>query len=926
MKTTFRISSVFTALALLLALVVVPETAKAAVTYSVPTAPLNVTAVPAEGGFTVSWSDPASNGNATINQFVVDGGQGTCATTVAGTEHSAFVPAVSSSAAAFKVYAVNSQGFGAASTASATVSPSAARSGFFALTNKGTVVNLGSSTGNFPKLKIQSSAYLGSVSTPTGKGAWLLTASQGLVTVGDAVISTATLSDPAAALIPSNNQLGYYLIGKYGQVISSAKAPNLNSYSSSAFSGTNAVVGAVATSSGKGIWLVSISGKITGIGDAKSGALPRSTYVRVIPRQTGDGFWAVKSTGVIVAYGDAPALSGTVAKIRDVAPAANGKGFYVLDASGNITAFGDAAALSTTNVPGAVALVNTARVSSVKDFQIDAFSDFHGALDYTKTTTGGFDTYTSGAATMAANFAADRTQNPATFTFSSGDNWGAAPPLSTVFDEMPSVKALNYMGVDVTTYGNHEHDKDLSHVNDRIAASNYTWVVSNYSSLSQLTAKNTAGVGTLPWTIVDRGGVKVGVIGMNTPETPQVVFPGNMGNISIGDILATDASGTATKAQVQSAIQAARKAGADFVVSLVHEGFGQFNADSGVAEGRLLDIVPLLEGSDIVLGGHSHLRYGSIVSNKLVAETPNAGVLYNRIHGCVDTATRKMVGSRLEQIVPTVKVTAGTALASTGLNQDALNSIAYYKANLSTKYNEVIGSIADVAPNGGTPQVQRNYETALGDYIADKLRAAMGTQIAITNGGGIRDMLPAKTWVPTDTSIVRPSWSSLQSGYTTSNGPWKVTSSGPYTLTVGDVATVLPFGNTAATTTITGADVWAALENGVSQIELGAGRFPQVSGLKFTFNLNNAANAGRVTSVTLTDGTPVPNNTSVSYTLATNDFMVAGGDGYTMFGGLAKAKTRDVLETIVREAIIRDSLNGPVVLATDGRITRINKN
>jgi 2',3'-cyclic-nucleotide 2'-phosphodiesterase (5'-nucleotidase family) len=84
-----------------------------------------------------------------------------------------------------------------------------------------------------------------------------------------------------------------------------------------------------------------------------------------------------------------------------------------------------------------------------------------------------------------------------------------------------------------------------------------------------------------------------------------------------------------------------------------------------------------------------------------------------------------------------------------------------------------------------------------------------------------------------------------------------------------------------------------------------------------------AANTGRVTAVTLTDGTPIPKSTAVSYTLATNDFMVAGGDGYTMFGGLAKAKTRDVLETIVRQAIIRDSANGPVEMKTDGRITRI---
>jgi 2',3'-cyclic-nucleotide 2'-phosphodiesterase (5'-nucleotidase family) len=96
-----------------------------------------------------------------------------------------------------------------------------------------------------------------------------------------------------------------------------------------------------------------------------------------------------------------------------------------------------------------------------------------------------------------------------------------------------------------------------------------------------------------------------------------------------------------------------------------------------------------------------------------------------------------------------------------------------------------------------------------------------------------------------------------------------------------------------------------------------------VSGLKFTFDAN-AAVGSRVSSVTLTNGTPVPNNTSVSYSLATNDFMVAGGDGYTMLGGIGKAKTREVLETLVRNAIIEDSKNGPLVISTDGRITRIN--
>ncbi|NBW73351.1 MAG: hypothetical protein EBR26_02940, partial [Microbacteriaceae bacterium] len=815
--------------------------------------------------------------------------------------------------------AVNSQGFGSASTESSSVEPNPARDGLLSVSVDGFVRSSGVAISNLNRLSTKYSTYLGTVPTTTGKGAWLLATGNRVLNVGDASAQNISFADRAIQMVPSYNGLGFHLIGATGLVYSSTNAPTISATAQRSV----VVVGGAASKTG--IWLVSASGKVIGLSGAESGSLPNGRYSRVVPRATGEGFWAITTSGAVKSFGDAPDISTLITgKIKDTALAKNGKGFYALMSTGSVISLGDVPAPLVTSVARGAALVNLAPISEVKDLIVNSFSDFHGALDYTKTTSAGQDVYTNGSPVLASIFSQARANHPATFTFSSGDNWGAAPPLSTVFEEMPSVEALNHMGVDASTFGNHEHDRTLSHVNQTIAASNYRWVVSNYSSLNELTASNTNGLKTAPWAIIERGGVKVGVIGLNTPETKEVVFPGNLGQINIGDVLGNNAAGVATKAQVLRAIADARKAGADIVVSLVHEGWAQFNADSGVAEGRLIDIAKILDGSDVILGGHSHLKYGGLVQDKLIAETTNAGALYNKVHVCVDTAKRKTIGTSLEQIAPVIRVTAGTALASTPLSQDAIASITGYKAGLSAKYNVVIGSIADVSPNGGNPAVQRNYETALGSYIADRLREKMGTQIAIINGGGIRDMLPAKTWVPTDTSIVRPSWSSLKAGYTTSNGPWQVTSSGPYTLTVGDVATVLPFGNTAATTSITGAGVWAALENGVSQIATGAGRFPQVSGLKFTFDMSKAANSGRVVEVTLSDGTPIPNSTSVSYTLATNDFMVAGGDGYTMLGGLGKAKTRDVLETLVREAIINDSKNGPVVMTTDGRITRVN--
>jgi 2',3'-cyclic-nucleotide 2'-phosphodiesterase (5'-nucleotidase family) len=918
MKTNSKFVSLFASSLLLVALAVSPHSATANTTFAVPGAPQNVTVVPAEGGFTVTWAAPATDGNSSISRYVVSGGLGTCTTAVDGAQRTAFVPAIGTSAAAFKVFAVNSLGFGTGSTASTSVEPGAAKVGFFGIDNRGFSRNLGSTTGQFNRIQPSASAYFGSVATPSGNGAWLLAPRNRVVALGDAKISAAPLDTLTVSIVPSYNGQGYYLIGSKGEVSASAGATAIETTGTV----TNSrVIGAAATASGKGMWFVTTTGTVIGVGGAANGKLPKGNYNKVVARGSGEGFWAITTSGSIASFGDAPIIPQSIGRVKDATLASNGKGFYALEVDGTVTAVGDVPALSAgTGSRPLVALVNTAPIRDVKEVQINSFSDFHGALDYTRTTASGTDTYTSGASVMAANFAADRAKLPATFVVSSGDNFGASPPLSTVFDEIPTVKAMNFMGVDVSTFGNHEHDKALNSLNAQIAASDFKWVVSNYSSLTQLDGANTKGQKTAPWTIVNRGGVNLGVIGLNTPETAEVVFPGNLGNITIGDILG---SSPVTKNQVLAAIKAARDAGADMVVSLVHEGYGTNNAQTGVAEGRLLDIAPLLDGSDLVLGGHSHLRFASVVGKKTVAQVPNAGTLYNRIHACVDTARKMTMGTLVEPVVPRVTAVAGTALASTTLNQPAIAMIDGYKAQLGAAYNVVIGQIADVAPNGGTPAIQRTVETGLGNYVADSLRAAMGTQIAITNGGGLRDMLPAKTFVPSDASIIRPSWASIQPGFTVGATPWKVTSSGPYTLTVGDVATVLPFGNVAATTTITGADVWAALENGVSQATTGGGRFPQVSGLKFTFDTSIAAMSGRVTAVTLTDGTPVPNDRTVSYTLATNDFMVAGGDGYTMFGGLAKAKTRDVLETIVRLAIIKDSLKGPVQMNTDGRITRI---
>lgn len=521
--------------------------------------------------------------------------------------------------------------------------------------------------------------------------------------------------------------------------------------------------------------------------------------------------------------------------------------------------------------------------SQIKSIQLLQLSDFHGALEPTSSI--------FGADGLAGQFALERRIVPATVALSSGDNFGAAPPISSQFEEIPTIETLNAMKLDVSTFGNHEHDRNLKHLRTMMAKSNFQWVVSNYSSLAGLNpgAKKSAKT----FTIINRGGVKLGVIGVNTDQTKEQVFPGNLSFTSNGR--AEEITIMNSPAKVQAAIDSAKRAGADVVVALIHEGYSQ--VDSGKAQGPLIDYAKKLKGLAVVYGGHSHLTYNAVVNGVSVAQTKNAGAEYTRTQLCVDTKANKLIGSSVEMVtrpgVPSVERDASVT-----------TWVAAYKSQLAAKMDVKIGTVATRAPRGGSPAVERSGEQAFGTWLADYVKAKYKTDIVLLNGGGIRDTFPATTYIPADTSLRRPTSSASVVG--------------PFDVTLGDAFTVNPFGNNYATTTITGTQLWAALENGVSNYPTD-GRFPQVAGIKFTADVRKAKGE-RITALTLTNGTSVPKDETV-YTIATLDFLAYGGDGYTQFS-IPRLQIRDRDAEVVAEALRADLAAGRVtVMATDGRIT-----
>jgi 5'-nucleotidase len=201
--------------------------------------------------------------------------------------------------------------------------------------------------------------------------------------------------------------------------------------------------------------------------------------------------------------------------------------------------------------------------------------------------------------------------------------------------------------------------------------------------------------------------------------------------------------------------------------------------------------------------------------------------------------------------------------------------------------HKVIGS--SQAPIEGAREICRVQECSMGNLVADAMlnrTKNQGITIAIQNGGGLRASI------------------------------------GPGNVTMGDVLTVLPFQNTIATFQLTGADVKAALENGLSQIDDGAGRFPQVAGLKYTFDKSKPPGS-RVVSVVVQEGTEfVPLDPNKTYGVVSNNYMRAGGDGYVVFAQNGK-NAYDFGPDL--EAVVADYLaaHNPYKPYTDGRVTQV---
>lgn len=507
------------------------------------------------------------------------------------------------------------------------------------------------------------------------------------------------------------------------------------------------------------------------------------------------------------------------------------------------------------------------------DLQFLSISDWHGQVDPLNVNNVEY----GGAAVLSAYFKNERQTNPNTVTVTAGDAFGASPPLAAFFDEEPAVKALNLMGLDIDSLGNHNFDKGVMHLQTMVNLSTYKYVSSNLNNL----AANVTGIES-PYYLVDISGVRVAFIGITNSDAPSVLPPGSLGTITVANEITS----------AMAAKNAAQAAGAKVFIALVHQGATLCNAMTLKCSGPLIDIAKGLTGFNIVFGDHTDIEVNEVINGAHVVENKSKGRTYARVGLKVIPYTGYVVNSSVNII---------QALKSGVTPDPAIEAMLQpYRMQLAAQLDGVIGVATAVFPRGSN--IERLGEVAIGNLTADSMRIKYNTQLALVNGGGIRQPLPS-SYLPADTMLRRTS-----GGYAA--GP-------PYDLVVGDAHAVFPFGNAVVTRTVTGTQLWAALEWGIGAMPAANGRFPQISGFGFTYSLS-APVGSRVTEVHLTGGTPILNN-STTYTLALSDFTNNGGDGYTMLAD-GQGVSRDLQADVLAEHIQNLMMLTPTI---EGRIVQI---
>jgi 5'-nucleotidase len=485
------------------------------------------------------------------------------------------------------------------------------------------------------------------------------------------------------------------------------------------------------------------------------------------------------------------------------------------------------------------------------DVQMLALNDFHGALE---PPSGLFLGVPAGGAEYLATKVRQLEEGKRnSVVVGAGDLIGASPLLSALFHDEPTIEAMNKIGLDVTSVGNHEFDEGSAELlrmerggchpvdgcldGDPFRGAKFDFLSAN------VVREDTGRTLFAPYEVKRFQGAKVAFVGMTLEGTPTIVTPSGVAGLEFKDEADT----------VNALVPRLKRQGVESIVVLLHEGAvttGGLNDCPGVS-GPLVDLVARFHPEiDAVVSGHTHRTYNCALPNRdgdpvLVTSAGSNGRAISRIDLKIDKRSRDVTSATAENLI----VTREVAPAS-----DITALIAKYDEIAAPLRDRVIGTITDTIDK--TPDA--SGETEAGDLIADAQLDATDdagfgdAQVALMNPGGVRD-------------------------------PGFILDAPPGTggsITYGEAFTVQPFGNSLVTMTLTGAQLYEVLDQqwcGQSAPRI----LSPSAGFTYTWDESDPACDGDgkvVTGSVAIDGVPVVD--AQTYRVTVNSFLADGGDNF----------------------------------------------
>ena len=394
-----------------------------------------------------------------------------------------------------------------------------------------------------------------------------------------------------------------------------------------------------------------------------------------------------------------------------------------------------------------------------------------------------------------------------------------SPSLLSGFDQGEHmIDLLNVVPLDIFIPGNHEFDFGKEIFFERMGAIKGNILAAN---LRNADGSKIDGIeDTMMLTYGDENdpmnSVKIGVVGLTADDSPVKSNPGDLQFAST------------TQTGIEKAKEL-REAGADIIVAATH---GNRQVDREMFDSGAFDIILTGDDHDLML---------FFDGRKAMVESSEDGNYMTAVDVAISVGESR--GKRRVRWYPNFRI---MDTANVEPDAETMTKVEGYEALLSKELDVELGN-TDTELDTRKASV-RTGETAIGNLISDAMRLAVGADVAITNGGGIR----GNTQYDAGSALTRR-----------------------------DILTELPFGNKTLLLEVDGATIRTALENGVSQVENSAGRFPHVSGMTFTYDSSKPAGE-RVTEIMVGAD---PLDDAAMYKLATNDYMAGGGDGYTVLRG-----------------------------------------